>query len=94
MIRPILIAMGTLSIAVSVAAQQPAPATKPAAPAAKTSSAAMDPGERVFNANCNRCHTAPEQIPPSIAGTVVRHMRVRASLSAADEKALLHYLAP
>ena len=51
-------------------------------------------GERKFQANCSRCHTAPEQLSPSITGTVVRHMRVRASLSAQDEKDILRFLAP
>ena len=51
-------------------------------------------GERKFEANCSRCHSAPEQLSPSLTGTVVRHMRVRASLSAQDEKDILRYLAP
>jgi cytochrome c5 len=51
-------------------------------------------GEQKFEANCGRCHSAPEQLSPSITGTVVRHMRVRASLSAQDEKDILRYLAP
>jgi cytochrome c5 len=55
---------------------------------------ALDPGERKFQANCSRCHTAPEQLSPRIVGTVVRHMRVRASLSAQDEQDILRYLAP
>jgi cytochrome c5 len=54
----------------------------------------QDPGEKAFQANCSRCHSAPEQISPRIAGTVVRHMRVRASLSAKDAQAILRYLAP
>jgi len=54
----------------------------------------QDSGERAFQTHCSRCHTAPEQITPRIAGTIVRHMRVRASLSAADERAILQYLAP
>jgi len=53
-----------------------------------------DPGEKKFQTNCGRCHTAPEQLPTSITGTVVRHMRVRASLSAQDEKDILRFLAP
>lgn len=56
--------------------------------------AAPDPGERKFEANCSRCHTAPEQMPPRMVGTVVRHMRVRASLSAEDERDILRFLAP
>jgi cytochrome c5 len=51
-------------------------------------------GEQAFKANCSRCHTAPAQMTPRIAGTVLMHMRVRASLSAADEKEILRYLAP
>jgi mono/diheme cytochrome c family protein len=53
-----------------------------------------DPGQRKFEANCSRCHSAPEQLRPSLTGTVVRHMRVRANLSAQDEKDILKYLAP
>ena len=55
---------------------------------------APDVGERKFQANCSRCHSAPEQLSPSITGTVVRHMRVRANLSAQDEKDILKFLAP
>ncbi len=51
-------------------------------------------GERVFATNCSRCHTAPEGFPQSISGTIVRHMRVRASLSEHEEQALLRFLAP
>ena len=51
-------------------------------------------GQRIFEQNCSRCHDAPESFPPSISGTIVRHMRVRASLSKEDEKALLRFLNP
>lgn len=51
-------------------------------------------GERVFAANCSRCHTAPDGFSQHISGTVVRHMRVRASLSEQDEKALLRFFNP
>jgi cytochrome c5 len=51
-------------------------------------------GERVFQQNCSRCHDAPQSFSPRISGTVIRHMRVRASLSAEDEKALLKFLNP
>jgi hypothetical protein len=40
------------------------------------------------------CHNAPEGFSPSISGTIVRHMRVRASLSKEDGKALLRFLNP
>jgi mono/diheme cytochrome c family protein len=51
-------------------------------------------GQRVFKQNCARCHDAPQGFPPQISGTVLRHMRVRANLSATDEKALLRFLNP
>ena len=51
-------------------------------------------GERKFQENCSRCHSAPEQLSPRITGTIVRHMRVRASLSAEDAQDILRYLSP
>lgn len=81
-----------------IAQTQPANQVAQARQAAKKGTAsvapAQNPGERKFQANCSRCHTAPEQISPRITGTVVRHMRVRASLSAEDERDILRYLSP
>lgn len=71
----------------------PKPANAQANVAAK-SAKSEDVGQRKFEANCGRCHSAPEQLSPSLTGTVVRHMRVRASLSAQDEKDILKFLAP
>ena len=51
-------------------------------------------GQHVFEQNCSRCHNAPEGFSPRISGTVIRHMRVRAGLSAEDEKALMRFLNP
>ena len=68
--------------------QSAPPSTQHAKPAA------ANPGERVFQANCGRCHNPPEQISPRITGTVVRHMRERALLSPQDERDLLKFLAP
>jgi hypothetical protein len=51
-------------------------------------------GERGFKQNCSRCHEAPQSFPPQISGTIVRHMRVRASLSERDEKLILEFLNP
>jgi len=83
----VALALGSLAaLAQSTKAPQPAPT--PAA--AKL----PDPGERAFQVNCSRCHNPPEQLNPRITGTVVRHMRVRANLSAADERALLRFFNP
>lgn len=51
-------------------------------------------GQIVFEQNCSRCHNAPQAIPPQISATILRHMRVRASLSAKDEKSLLRFMNP
>jgi len=51
-------------------------------------------GEKRFRTNCGRCHNAPEEISPREARAVLRQMRVRAMLSAEDEKLILQYLAP
>ena len=51
-------------------------------------------GERVFAMHCSRCHNAPEGFSPRISGTIVRHMRIRANLSAEEERALLRFFNP
>jgi len=84
------------------AAPQAAPQTKAQgashtgktqAPAAQASVHA-DEGQRIFDQNCSRCHAAPNGFSSRISGTVVRHMRVRASLSQRDEQELLRFLNP
>jgi cytochrome c5 len=51
-------------------------------------------GERLFHTHCGRCHNPPEDLSPREARAVVRQMRVRATLSERDERALLKFLAP
>jgi cytochrome c5 len=86
----------TLVLGQTSPAPKPAPTTaKPVKPVAKAYSTKQpDVGQRKFDANCGRCHSFPEQLSPSLTGTVVRHMRVRANLSAEDEKDILRFLAP
>ena len=72
-------------------------AAKPSAQQMKSSAtqATQDNrGEKKFQQNCSRCHNSPEQLSTRITGTVLLHMRVRASLSAADEHDILRYLTP
>jgi cytochrome c5 len=82
--------------ALALAAQQgSAPRAKPSKdPAPQGTVQPQSDGERVFQQNCSRCHTPPDGFSPRISGTVVRHMRVRASLSKHDEEALLQYFNP
>jgi cytochrome c5 len=54
----------------------------------------VDQGDRIFQQQCSRCHNAPEGFSPRISGTIVRHMRVRASLSKQQEQELLRFLNP
>ena len=53
-----------------------------------------EPGERIFATQCGRCHNAPQALPPGEAKTILRHMRVRANLTAEQERKLLQYMAP
>jgi hypothetical protein len=49
-------------------------------------------GERRFYANCGRCHAAPRKFPPRMMATVLRHMRVRATITAEDRRLILFYM--
>ena len=49
-------------------------------------------GEKRFHANCGRCHAAPQKFPPRMMATIIRHMRVRASLTDEDMRFILHYM--
>ena len=51
-------------------------------------------GQQIFAQNCERCHNAPQSFSPSISGTVIRHMRVRANLSEQDAQALMRFFNP
>lgn len=91
----LIFAFGFLAALIPVLAQTTThPKAKKKETHAAPSSAESTRGQEVFEQNCSRCHNAPESLPPRISGTVIRHMRVRASLSAADEKALLRFMNP
>jgi cytochrome c5 len=49
-------------------------------------------GEQRFRANCGRCHAAPHKFPPRMMGTIVRHMRVRATITEEDMRRILYYM--
>jgi len=49
-------------------------------------------GEQRFRANCGRCHAAPQKFPPRMMGTVLRHMRVRATITDQDMRLVLFYM--
>jgi len=83
--------------AIAIAARQgalPAAVPSPNLTAQKHAVQQQDEGQRVFHQHCSRCHTAPDGFSPRISGTIVRHMRVRASLSRNEEEELLLYFNP
>ena len=49
-------------------------------------------GEKRFRANCGRCHAAPQKFPPRMMATIVRHMRVRATITDQDMQLVLFYM--
>jgi mono/diheme cytochrome c family protein len=49
-------------------------------------------GEQRFRANCGRCHAAPHKFPPRMMATIVRHMRVRATITDEDMRCILYYM--
>lgn len=84
--------------AVLIVGQQPQPPAQGTSPTSKVTQpankGAQSDGEKKFKTNCGRCHHPPEQLSPHIAGSVLRHMRVRAMLSEEDAREILEYLAP
>jgi len=92
------VAIGLLTTLPAVSARQEASKDKHSTAnhngSAKNSSSEQSDGEKKFKQNCSRCHEAPEGFTPSISGTVLRHMRVRASLSKQDEQDILRFLNP
>jgi len=49
-------------------------------------------GEQRFRANCGRCHNAPQKFPPRMMATILRHMRVRATITDEDQRLILFYM--
>ncbi|HEY6253554.1 MAG TPA: hypothetical protein VI685_26650 [Candidatus Angelobacter sp.] len=68
------------------------------APAATTpaNAAQDDPmrlqGEKAFHSNCSRCHAAPPKFSPRLTATIIRHMRVRATITDQEMRVILHYM--
>ena len=49
-------------------------------------------GEKRFHANCGRCHQSPHKFPPREMATIIRHMRVRATITDEDMRLILNYM--
>jgi cytochrome c5 len=87
----ILTATGSVQLS-PAGAQQPDGAKTATTASAKTTD--RKEGEKRFKENCGRCHHPPESISPRETKAVLRQMRVRAMLTAEDERLILKYLAP
>jgi cytochrome c5 len=73
------------------------PSAKKAAPSAPVmrsydADAMRVQGEQRYRANCGRCHAAPRKFPPRMMATVLRHMRVRATITDEDMRLVLFYM--
>ena len=93
----LLVACG-LGAATAQTGQQPVASAQPTAAAGPGAKHATRPGDQdgdeIWRQQCSRCHNAPSGFSPRIAGTVIRHMRVRASLTRREEEQLLSFLNP
>jgi cytochrome c5 len=104
--KRLLLALVMLAFTPAMTGHSQAPSqNKPAPeqhPASKSATSTQNPaphegegdGQRIFEQNCSRCHNAPDGFSSRISGTVLRHMRVRASLSKHDEEELLRFFNP
>jgi cytochrome c5 len=94
-IAPALLAL-TLALGAAGKTARSKDSSAPAPPAASANNAQDEnmhvEGERRFRSNCGRCHVAPPKFPPRMMATIVRHMRVRASLTNDDMRMILRYM--
>ena len=87
-------AFASILYVASASAEGPLP-RKAAAPVAAQShdaDAMRIQGEQRYRANCARCHAAPQKFPPRMMATVLRHMRVRATITDEDMRLVLFYM--
>jgi mono/diheme cytochrome c family protein len=93
---PILAAVLALMSLVYAADPPPksetASAAVPVAHSTAEANAMRIQGEQRFRANCGRCHAAPQKFPPRMMATIVRHMRVRATITDEDMRLVLFYM--
>lgn len=90
----VVLAISVLAIAASNGVKDK---DKDAPAAAPTNTAAQDDpmrleGEKAYHANCGRCHMAPPKFAPRMMATIVRHMRVRATITDQEMRSILHYM--
>ena len=84
----------TLAMASAVFAGSRSAKDAPATPVVQSAEAdnMRIEGEKRYHANCGRCHAAPQKFPPRMMATVLRHMRVRATITDEDRRLILFYM--
>ena len=92
-----LLALGMLLALASIAAAGTAKTSKDSSAPAAAAGSTQDEnlhleGERRFRSNCSRCHAAPPRFAPRMMATIVRHMRVRATITDEDMRLILRYM--
>lgn len=87
-----LLMLALTTVAGSSSKKEPATATAVVAHGTTDAGTMRTEGEQRFRANCGRCHAAPQKFPPRAMATVLRHMRVRATLTDDDMRLVLYYL--
>jgi cytochrome c5 len=88
------LAFASILYVASASAEGPAPrkATAPVVAQSYDADAMRIQGEQRYRANCARCHAAPQKFPPRMMATVLRHMRVRATITDEDMRLVLFYM--
>lgn len=92
----IIIASGVLALLSVLCVATDSPHKSNSSPTVAQSSTQPDSmrleGEKRFRTNCARCHAAPQKFPPRMMATIVRHMRVRATITDEDMRLVLYYM--
>ena len=88
----ITILLGVVALASVVGmASSPPKSVNPSAPVLRSSEDA-DAMRLEGRANCGRGHAAPHKFPPRMMATIMRHMRVRATITDEDMRLVLYYM--
>lgn len=87
----LMLAIGVALAAVAKTGDKDKDASAATAPAAQDDPMRLE-GEKAYHANCGRCHMAPPKFAPRMMATIVRHMRVRATITDQEMRVILHYM--
>jgi mono/diheme cytochrome c family protein len=79
-------------VTASLAGSSSQTSQKPAVQKQQDEAAMLLEGEQRFKTNCGRCHMPPHKFPPRMMATIIRHMRVRATLTDEDMRLILRFM--